>query len=134
MFRRKQAPPRQRPTQRINYPDGMMVGTEKATYYIKGGKRYRAYNDRVVASWAIPVAFGSEASVAHIPKSRYPLGYRDAALVENMADGRLYLISSNKRRHITNPDVLVTLDIDISRVVVVSQAEIDLHDQGDDLA
>lgn len=61
------------------------------------------------------------------------LGFRDGSLINNVADGKLYLISNNKRRHITNPDVLNLLGINRGDAVDVSEFEINLQEIGEPL-
>jgi hypothetical protein len=122
-----------RPTTPIDYPDGLFVDAGEHTYYVRGGKRYRVYSKRALQSWAATPVRGSEQSLARIPRARTPLGFRDGTLIHNYADGKLYLISGNKRRHIKSPDVLRRLRIRESDAIVVSQQETDLHDEGDSI-
>ena len=126
--------PSPRPQKRVDYPDGVMVETECETYYIRGGKRYRLYSPRALSSWSIEPVRGSESSVAHIPKAKAPLGFRDGTLIHNYADGRLYIISGNKRRHITSPDALKRFGWTAGDAIIVSQKETELHAEGDVLS
>jgi hypothetical protein len=120
-----------RPNKRIDYPDGMAVDTETGVYYIRGGKRYRIFSPRCLNSWSIKPVLGSDASVEHIPLAKSPLGFRDGTLINNIADGKLYLISGNKRRHITSPDVLDRFGWSWGDAVRVSDQETKLHDEGE---
>jgi hypothetical protein len=61
------------------------------------------------------------------------LGFRDGTLIHNIADGKMYLVSANKRRHIVSPDVFDKYGLDESRVLRVSEAEISLHEEGAEL-
>ena len=61
------------------------------------------------------------------------LGFRDGTLIKNIADGKIYLISQNKRRHIIDPDSFTKYGLDRSNIVEVSEAEVNMHDIGDNL-
>lgn len=56
--------------------------------------------------------------------------FRNGSLLYSQASGKMYLISENKRRHITNPDWLDALAFNRSDAVWVSAAEINLHEEG----
>lgn len=59
--------------------------------------------------------------------------FRDGSLLYSQADGKMYLVSDKKRRHITNPDWLDTLGVKRSDAVWVSIAEINLNEEGEPL-
>jgi hypothetical protein len=61
------------------------------------------------------------------------LGFRDGSLIKNLADGRMYLVSQNKLRHIVDPDSFDRYGLDRSKVVEVSDKEISAHDLGENL-
>jgi hypothetical protein len=61
------------------------------------------------------------------------LGFRDGTLIKNIADGKIYLISQNKRRHIVDPDVFNKYGLDRSNMIEVSESETNMHDLGDSL-
>ena len=115
------------------YPNGSMVTTESNTYYIRNNRRYRVYSRRALASWALPEAFASDEDLSEVPLSRSPVGFRDGTLILNVADGRLYLISGNKRRHVRSPDVLERLNRSFDEHILVSQRETEIHEEGDPL-
>jgi hypothetical protein len=50
-----------------------------------------------------------------------------------MADGKMYLVSQNKRRHIVDPDSFDRYGLDRSTVIEVSELEINMHDLGENL-
>lgn len=128
-------PRRAIPHKPLNYPADVFVRTELATYYItKGNMRIKVFSDRVLDSWCADVLEGSENSISGIKKSSSVLGFRNGTLVQSVADSKCYLISANKRRHITNPDVFDVYGFDTDTIVLVSQDEINLHDEGDVLA
>jgi hypothetical protein len=74
----------------------------------------------------------TESSLAGI-KLVGTLGFRDGTLIKNIADGKIYLISQNKRRHIVSPDSFITYGLDRSKVIEVSEAETNMHEIGDNL-
>ncbi len=39
-------------SQPTNFPSGLAVRTDKATYWIKDGKRYKLISDRAAKSWS----------------------------------------------------------------------------------
>jgi len=61
------------------------------------------------------------------------LGFRDGSLLYNVADGKIYLISENKRRHIISPDALELLGISPNDAVKVSDYEINLQELGESI-
>jgi hypothetical protein len=54
-------------------------------------------------------------------------------LIKNIADGKMYLVSQNKLRHISDPDVFLKYGLDRSTMIEVSDAEIKSHDLGENL-
>lgn len=114
------------------FPSGLAVKTEKATYWVKDGKRFRLISDRAEKSWSFPTVHATESSVAGM-KLVGKLGFRDGTLIKNIADGRMYLISQNKRRHIKDPDIFDRYGLDRSNLIEVSEAEANMHDLGEDL-
>jgi hypothetical protein len=61
------------------------------------------------------------------------LGFRDGTLIKNVADGKMYLVSQNKLRHIVDPDTFNRYGLDRSKVVEVSEKEILAHDLGENI-
>jgi len=61
------------------------------------------------------------------------LGFRDGTLIKNIADGKIYLLSQNKLRHIVDPDSFDKYGLDRSKVIEVSEAEKQAHDLGEQL-
>jgi hypothetical protein len=61
------------------------------------------------------------------------LGFRDGTLIKNIADGKLYLISQNKKRHIVDPDTFDKYGLDRSQVIEVSAFETSMHELGEEL-
>ena len=121
------------PQQPVNYPSDVVVETESGYWYIKGKSKLRIFSDRSLDSWQVDTLPGSDASVSKF-KQVGVLGFRNGTLVRNIADGRYYLISENKRRHIVSPDVFEYYGFDMAYAMSVSQAEIDIHDEGEVLS
>lgn len=115
------------------YPDGVCVETPQGVYLIKGQKRYRVPTQRILDSWAFPLIVETTEEALRNYKVAARLGFRDGSLIYNIADGKMYLVSNNKRRHITSPDALELLGVDRSRVVNVSNFEINLQQLGEDI-
>lgn len=119
-------------SQPTNFPSGIAVKTEKSTYWIKDGKRYRLISDRAAKSWMFPTVLATENALASF-KLAGKLGFRDGTLIKNISDGRIYLVSQNKKRHITSPDVFEKYGLDRSLILEVSEEEANMHEQGENL-
>jgi len=61
------------------------------------------------------------------------LGFRDGTLIKNIADGKMYLVSQNKLRHIVDPDSFNRYGLDRCKVIEVSEKEISAHELGDNI-
>jgi len=130
MLKKKQ--PQKTITNPTLFPSGLAVKTEKATYWIKDNKRYKLISDRAEKSWAFPTVLATENAVVQI-KLIGKLGFRDGSLIKNIADGKIYLISQNKRRHIVDPDVFDKYGLNRSNIIEVSESEINMHELGENL-
>jgi len=119
-------------SQATNFPSGLAVKTDKVTYWIKDGKRYKLISDRAAKSWSFTTVNATEAALSGI-KLVGSLGFRDGALIKNIADGKIYLVSQNKLRHIVDPDSFDRYGLDRSRVIEVSEKEISAHELGDNI-
>ena len=93
-------------TSQTNFPSGIAVKTDRASYWIKDGKRFKIVSDRAEKSWSFTTVYATETSLAGI-KLVGTLGFRDGTLIKNIADGKIYLISQNKRRQIVSPDTFI---------------------------
>jgi len=113
-------------------PSGLAVKTDKATYWVKDGKRYKLISDRAVKSWCFTTVKATEEAVAGM-KLVGKLGFRDGTLIKNIADGKMYLISQNKKRHIVDPDSFDKYGLDRKSVLEVSESEANMHDTGENL-
>ena len=119
-------------TSPTNFPSGLAVKTDKDTYWIKDGKRYRLISDRAAKSWSFTTVNATEAALTGF-KVAGKLGFRDGALIKNIADGKIYLVSQNKLRHIVDPDSFNRYGLDRSKIIEVSEKEISAHDLGENL-
>ena len=119
-------------SQPTNFPSGLAVKTDKAVYWIKDGKRYKLISDRAAKSWSFTTVNATEAALSGI-KLVGKLGFRDGSLIKNIADGKMYLVSQNKLRHIVDPDIFDRYGLDRSNLVEVSETEINAHDIGESL-
>lgn len=119
-------------TSPTNFPSGLAVKTNLATYWIKDGKKYKLISDRAARSWAFTEINATEDAVGHM-KITGKLGFRDGTLIKNIADGKIYLISQNKKRHIVDPDSFIKYGLDRSKIIEVSESEASAHDLGENL-
>lgn len=115
-----------------DFPSGIAVKTDKATYWIKDGKRFKLISDRAAKSWAFPTVNASESALVNM-KIAGKLGFRDGTLIKNIADGKMYLVSQNKKRHIIDPDIFNKFGLDRSKVIEVSAFEAGMHELGENL-
>jgi len=119
-------------SQPTDFPSGIAVQTDKATYWIKDGKRYKLISDRAAQSWCFTTVKATEAALSGI-KLVGKLGFRDGTLIKNIADGKMYLISQNKKRHVVDPDSFIRYGLDRSSIIEVSDTEANAHDIGENL-
>lgn len=119
-------------SQPTNFPSGIAVKTDKDTYWIKDGKRYKLISDRAAESWSFTTVLATETALSGT-KLVGKLGFRDGTLIKNVADGKMYLVSQNKLRHIVDPDSFNKYGLDRSKMVEVSEKEVLAHDLGEKL-
>jgi hypothetical protein len=115
-----------------NFPSGLAVKTSSATYWIKDGKRFKLISERAERSWSFSTVHAEESALANM-KIAGKLGFRDGTLIKNIADGKIYLISQNKRRHVINPDSFNKFGLDRNLLIEVSEAETNMHELGENL-
>ena len=119
-------------TSPTNFPSGLAVKTDKDTYWIKDGKRYKLISDRAAKSWSFTTVNATEAALTGF-KVAGKLGFRDGSLIKNISDGKMYLVSQNKLRHIVDPDSFIRYGLNRSDIIEVSGAEILAHDLGESI-
>ena len=113
-------------------PSGLAVKTDKAVYWVKDSKRYKLISDRAVKSWSFTTVKATEQAVSGM-KLVGKLGFRDGTLIKNIADGKIYLISQNKKRHIVDPDSFDRYGLDRKTIIEVSEIEANAHNLGENL-
>ncbi len=113
----------------IKWPSGLMARTESAIWFIKSGKKFKCFSERSAASWNLNIIEATDNSLSGL-KSGGVLGFRDGSLIKDISDGKIYLVSENKIRHILDPDFIKILNMTI---LDVSRKEISIHEFGDDL-
>jgi hypothetical protein len=110
-------------------PSGLIAHTDKGYFYIKGKKKFKFVSERAMLTWKLPVVKTQETMLSAFQMSG-ALGLRDGTLVKNVADGKMYLVSDSKLRHITDADILEWWPAEI---VKVGDKEISAHTQGETL-
>jgi hypothetical protein len=119
-------------TSPTNFPSGLAVKTDSGSYWIKDGKRFKLISDRAEKSWGFKTISATDSALTNI-KLVGKLGFRDGTLIKNIADGKMYLISQNKRRHIVSPDIFIKYGLSKSDLIEVSDIETNMHDLGENL-
>jgi hypothetical protein len=89
-------------------------------------------SERAEKSWSFPTVLAKESALVNM-KIAGKLGFRDGTLIKNIADGKMYLISQNKRRHIVDPDSFERYGLNKSLMIDVSEVEASMHDLGESL-
>lgn len=136
MFRKKPQPqptPRRRIEVPTDFPTGLAVVTDKGAFFIKGKSRFKFFSGRVYQSWKVQTVYATYAAIKHLTPAG-TLGFRDGTLIHNVADGKMYLISGNKRRHITSPDVFDKYGLVKDSMIAASDDEVALHEEGEVLS
>lgn len=114
------------------FPSGLAVKTDKGIYWVKDSKRYKLISDRAAKSWSFTTINATEEAIS-VMKLVGKLGFRDGTLIKNIADGKIYLISQNKKKHIVDPDSFSRYGLDRKLIIEVSEAEANMHVTGDNL-
>lgn len=122
------------PSSPVDYPLGSFVESEIGYFYILSlNRRIRLTSKRVLDSWnPHRVILTSEVALSKY-KISSKMKFRNGSLIHNLADGKIYLISDGKRRHITSPDALERIGAVDKDVTSVSLDEIQLHELGEEL-
>lgn len=108
-------------------PSGLIGLNAGSFYYVKGNKRFKFVSERAMKSWYLPV-LKIDATFLNKLSAGGTLGFRDGSLVKDISDGKIYLISDSKRRHVVDPDVLQWIDTDI---IEAGQKEVLVHQEGE---
>jgi hypothetical protein len=113
----------------VAYPiSGLFYKTERGYFYIRLGKRYKVYSDRCFISWGVKAIESDFINISKMPYAGI-LGFRDGTIIHNLADGKIYIVSDNKKLHIKTPDAFPEGWIEANKVIV-SETEVDLHKEG----
>lgn len=124
------SPEPQRPTSKTEYPYGTCVETESGRWFIRDKVRFRIPTDRILESWSFNIIPSTDAAVSHY-KIAGKLGFRDGTLIQNIADGKIYMIAASKKRHVVNPDFLEKILLNRVPLTRVSNDEAWLHSDGE---
>jgi hypothetical protein len=111
-------------------PSGLIGLNAGNFYYVKGNKRFKFVSERAMKSWCLPV-LKIDAAFLNKLTSGGTLGFRDGSLVKDISDGKIYLISDSKRRHVVDPDILEWIDTEI---ISAGQKEILVHIEGEPIS
>lgn len=126
--------PQQNPLkEKTDFPYWTFIHTESGWFLLKEKTRLRITTQRILDSWAVNVVEAEESAVKHYPCTG-KLGFRDGTLINNMGDGKMYLVSQNKRRQITSPDAFEKYGLDQSKMIWVSADEAKLQQVGEALS
>lgn len=120
----------QPPAARTDYPFGTCVETEDGWWLIREKMRFKIPSNRVLDSWGLAVIPARESAVKHYKRAG-TLGFRDGTVIQDVSDGKLYMIAQNKKRHIQNPDFFNVLGFERAPLLKVSATEVKLHDDGE---
>lgn len=116
------------------FPVGSFVKSEKGYFYIASrDKRFRFISKRVLDSWRPHRVILTSEMVLAKYRVAAKMPFRNGSLIHNLSDGKIYLISEKKRRHISNLSFLNEIGANRNDVVSVSLEEIKLHEEGERL-
>jgi hypothetical protein len=131
MFNRKNKTRQVEPVEQDlrNIPDGTAIESKGIYFYVKNGRKLRIPSLPILQSQNYPRVIKVTPQAANaIPNSAAKIGLREGSVVRDISDGKLYLISGNKARHITSPIVLSQLGN--PDAILVSNQDILLHEGG----
>lgn len=109
----------------------MAVRTEKGVYFIKGRTRFKFFSERCFSSWSLAPVEADFSAIKHFQPGTAYLGFRDSTLINNVANGRIYLVSGSKKRHIVDPDVFDRFGLHVTDAILVSDEEAAIHQDGE---
>ena len=114
----------------FRFPNNVILKSGIGYYYYKNGKRWSLASQRIIDSWCLTVYNVDHQDIKSIPLVG-KLGFRDGSLLRNEADGTIYLVENNRRRHIQTPDFFTRLGVDRDEVLRVSQDELQYQALGE---
>ena len=121
------------PTVPVDYPTGTCVQTEKGVFFIKGKFRFRVTSDRILTSWQYPFVIRSSEDACARYRIAGKLGFRQGTLIQDLSNGKMYLISENLRRQIVSPDFFDVMLFPRDKIIQVSPQEVALHKEGENI-
>lgn len=128
MFRKK-TPLRSSKTE---YPTGTVVSTENGTFFVKGGTLLRV-SPTVMQSWNFGLIVTAKwSAIQHMPIVG-KLGFRDGTVLRAFGTQKVYIISGQRTRHITDPEVIRALGITLNDILNVSDDDVRLNTEGEPL-
>jgi hypothetical protein len=111
-------------------PNGVFVrDPQGAAWFIKGGKL--KVSEIHLSSWSVDPIPVTATSLLHLPEIG-KIGFRDGTLCRDFGDGRIYLISDQKRRQVRNPSTYESLGGD-RKCMSVPTEYIRVHELGEPL-
>lgn len=116
-------------------PVGTFLKTEDGYFYVKSKTARASCTPRVMESWRSHTVVNiSESSPAvKALKVSGKMKFRNGSLICSQSDGKMYLVSEYKLRHIKNPDWISNLGFTRDDAVWVSDEEMNLHEIGEPL-
>jgi hypothetical protein len=108
-------------------PSGLIAKTEKGFYYIKGNKKFKFVSEKAMTTWSLPIIETKDPMLSQFITAGV-LGFRDGTLIKDVSDGRIYLVSDSKLRHVVEPEVFEWLDV---KVIEAGQKEVSVHEKGE---
>ena len=114
------------------YPNGTCVKVDGEYWYLQKSFKKKIPSLRVLNSWSFPFILSMSSTELAGYVTAKPLGFRDGTLVKSMS-GDVYLISERKRRRVVNPDWLDAAGVHLSDIRRVSDYELGLHEEGEDI-
>lgn len=116
------------------YPIGSAVQTENGYFYIKSKTvRMRIPSKYILNSWNFHRVISANEIALKNYKIMGKLGFRSGSLIHNVADGKIYLVSENKLRHIQSPEVFDLIGAVQDDAISVPNDDIKLHEIGEPL-
>lgn len=120
-------------TKRTKFPTGTVVHSPNGYFFIKGSVALRIANKSILDSWRFPrIVEVEQSSIKDFPVAG-KLGYRDGTALKAYGSRKIYLVSGQKVRHVTDPETLMKLGIFSEDIVVVADEEIFIHKEGEPL-
>lgn len=115
------------------FPTGTVVRTKDGVFFVKDSLLLRITTQKILNSWRFPRIVEATPDAVRDFMIGGKLGFRDGTVLRSYADNKTYLVSGQKVRHITDPDVFPCLGITYEDLVLVSEDEVRIHEEGEPL-